>query len=104
MALWRPAQHIGTLRLRSLASPASHLWRLSLPFCTHQHKRLSELLRYGDLPSTLASLLRGLEAVHKGVMEYLEEKRGNFPRFYFLANSEMVDLLVRCVGANNCHQ
>ncbi len=31
----------------------------------------------------------------QGVMEFLEEKRANFPRFYFLSNNEMVDVLVR---------
>ena len=41
---------------------------------------------------------RGLEGVYQGVMELLEEKRANFPRFYFLSNNEMVDVLVRCGG------
>jgi hypothetical protein len=31
----------------------------------------------------------------QGVMDYLEDKRANFPRFYFLSNNEMVNLLVR---------
>ena len=44
----------------------------------------------------LRDLGRGLEGVYQGVMELLEEKRANFPRFYFLSNNEMVDVLVRC--------
>jgi hypothetical protein len=31
----------------------------------------------------------------QGVMEFLEEKRANFPRFFFLSNNEMVNVLVR---------
>ena len=46
-------------------------------------------------PQVLYDLGRGLEGVYKGVMEFLEEKRANFPRFYFLSNNEMVDVLVR---------
>ena len=56
---------------------------------------MSELLRYYELPEVLYDLSRGLEGVYKGVMEFLEEKRANFPRFYFLSNNEMVDVLVR---------
>jgi hypothetical protein len=36
-----------------------------------------------------------LPSIAQGVMEFLEEKRGNFPRFYFLSNNEMVNVLVR---------
>lgn len=59
------------------------------------HGKLSELLRHTDLPSRLEDLSKALEAVVKGVMEFLDEKRSIFPRFYFLSNNEMVDVLVR---------
>ncbi len=35
------------------------------------------------------------DGVHKNVTDFLEEKRSHFPRFYFLSNKEMVDILVR---------
>ena len=56
---------------------------------------MSELLRHSDLPSTLSELSSKMENVGKGVVDFLEEKRGSFPRFYFLSNNEMVDVMVR---------
>lgn len=44
---------------------------------------------------TLASPFTPAEWSAQGVMEFLEEKRSNFPRFYFLSNNEMVNVLVR---------
>ena len=46
-------------------------------------------------PQALHDLAWGLEGVLSGVAEFLEEKRGRFPRFYFLSSTEMIDVLVR---------
>lgn len=73
---------------------ATREWR-KITLQAMEHCKMSELLRRMDLPIVLADMNRTLDNVHKGVMEYLELKRGHFPRFYFLSNNEMVNMLVK---------
>lgn len=59
-----------------------------------RHCRASELTRHTGLALLLGGLSSKLELVAKGVMDYLDVKRAGFPRFYFLGNAEMVDMMV----------
>eukprot|EP00798_Chlamydomonas_sp_ICE-L_P027948 gene27948-8824_t len=87
---WRMVVHVANTKelLRHAALSPSQTF----------HRTLNELLRHADLLSFLKRFHRALEGVHKAVMEFFEEKRSIFPRFYFLSNTEMVDLL--CLAHN----
>nr|CAH7712443.1 unnamed protein product [Callosobruchus chinensis] len=46
-----------------------------------------------DIPSGIKLALRNLEIVRHGVVKYLNEMRRYFPRFYFISNKELFEVI-----------
>ena len=55
--------------------------------------RIVALLRIGSIKSTLATMLDRLERCQKSLNEFLEEKRSSFPRFYFIGDDDLLQIL-----------
>ena len=46
-----------------------------------------------DFLKTLIELNRGLESIQKQLQQFLEAKRGMFPRFFFLSNEDLLEII-----------
>ena len=51
------------------------------------------MLRIGSIKSTLNNILDRLERCQKSLNEFLEEKRSSFPRFYFIGDDDLLQIL-----------
>uniref|UniRef100_A0A8C4NS28 Dynein, axonemal, heavy chain 1 n=1 Tax=Dicentrarchus labrax TaxID=13489 RepID=A0A8C4NS28_DICLA len=64
-------------------------WRTVMKSAFHNRKICSDARLLDKLKECNALL----EQVQKGLSEYLETKRGSFPRFYFLSDDELLEIL-----------
>ncbi|XP_027011591.1 dynein axonemal heavy chain 1 isoform X2 [Tachysurus fulvidraco] len=67
-------------------------WRKVMK-AAHDNRQVIELCPDQRLLNNLRECNKLLEQVQKGLSEYLETKRGAFPRFYFLSDDELLEIL-----------
>ena len=60
---------------------------------TFKDSRVVALLRIGSIKSMLNSMLERLERCQKSLNEFLEQKRSSFPRFYFIGDEDLLQIL-----------
>ncbi|XP_067907506.1 dynein axonemal heavy chain 1 [Heterodontus francisci] len=59
----------------------------------NENRKVIELCPDGRLLDNLRECNKQLDIVQKGLSEYLETKRASFPRFYFLSDDELLEIL-----------
>jgi dynein heavy chain 1, cytosolic len=52
-----------------------------------------EVLRIGNLANDLDNVLTAFNSVSSGLDEYLERERASFPRFYFVGNDDLLEMI-----------
>ncbi len=84
-------------RLPELFAKFSRMDRIWKDFM-RKIKRNPSIMEVSTSPVTLTMFVdanRTLEEIQKGLEQYLETKRVAFPRFYFLSNEDLLDILAQ---------
>ncbi|CDJ41168.1 Dynein heavy chain 7, related [Eimeria tenella] len=76
-----------------LLSSVGKLWKDEVISRLDENSGLLDLADLEELPQKLRSACIEMQSVVKGLNEFLERKRLAFPRFFFLSNEELVQLL-----------
>ena len=57
--------------------------------------KIMKLSKWPNLIDTLTKTSDNLDAIERELEDFLEKKRKNFPRFYFLSNDELLEILAK---------
>lgn len=70
----------------------SNYWKLIMKY-VEDDPLVVHLESIPNLSSTLDNCLSLIEEIQKGLEEHLEAKRHEFPRFFFLSNEDLINIL-----------
>lgn len=86
--------------------PKEHGWfekvnksfRVEMARCYKEKKALVALVTsHGTMQNSFLKILQGmhrmLEDIKKNLNQFLEQKRGQFPRFFFLSNEDLLEII-----------
>eukprot|EP00899_Mesostigma_viride_P003254 jgi/Mesvir1/1292/Mv03759-RA.1 len=66
---------------------------MSLMKVVYRSPLVSEVAAIPDVHATMERLAASLERIQKSLSEYLERQRGQFPRFYFVGDEDVLEML-----------
>jgi dynein heavy chain len=58
-----------------------------------EKKLISEITKNKDIVKSLQNCQKNIEVVQKGLYSYFDSKRMSFPRFFFLSDDELLEIL-----------
>ncbi|KAI9332693.1 dynein heavy chain and region D6 of dynein motor-domain-containing protein [Obelidium mucronatum] len=89
----------------ALPSEQSRFSRIDADFCRicaaiAKDNRIVSVLSISNIRDTLTALVDQLERCQKALNEFLESKRSRFPRFYFLGDEDLLEILGQSQNPN----